>query len=239
MNFAIIVASARARSGKTLLSRLLAEHFILSGQQPIVYETDVTAAPLAARFPNDALALNIDRVTDQMPLFDGMSAPGTESRILDLSNGGSKKFFDLMVESDFKGEARENELEPVVFYIAGPEKDDFERANELRRHVGNCPFVLVQNEALGEAKQSLFRSAAYIELAELEFHMLIPALDPSFMELLDEPDVTIREFIRDPRRKMAPETRAALRSWIVKVLSEIYRVISGIEHRFPPLPERR
>src|SRR5437762_12988044 len=105
MNFAIIVASARARSGKTLLSRLLAEHFILSGQQPIIFETDTTAAPLAARFPNDALALDIDRVTDQMALFDGVSAPGADARILDLSNASSKKFFDLMVESDFVREA--------------------------------------------------------------------------------------------------------------------------------------
>jgi len=39
MNFATIVASAHARSGKTLLARLLTENFILGGQQPAIFDT--------------------------------------------------------------------------------------------------------------------------------------------------------------------------------------------------------
>src|SRR4051812_5390225 len=198
MNFAIIVASARARSGKTLLSRLLAELFILSGQQPVIFETDVTAAPLAGRFPSDAITLDVDRVTHQMALFEGLSAPGPEARILDLSNISSKKFFDLMVESDFVDEARENELEPIVFYIAGPEQEDLDHANELRHRIRHCPFVLIENGVLGEIKQSIFDGAADSQRADLQFRMLIPALDPFFMEVLDEPDVSISEFMREP-----------------------------------------
>jgi hypothetical protein len=234
MNFAIIVASARARSGKTLLSRLLAEHFILSTQKPIIYETDAAAAPLAARYPSEAVALDIDRVTDQMALFDGMSAAGADPRILDLSNGASKKFFKLMVDSDFNGEARANELEPVIFYIAGPGQEDFEHAIELRYRINNCPFVLVENLAMGESEQSPARTAYDLLADDLQFRMLMPALDPFFMELLEEPDVSISEFIREPTLKMAPETRAAMRSWLVKVLAEIYRVIGAIEHRYLP-----
>lgn len=239
MNFAIIVASARARSGKTLLARLLAEHFILGGLQPAVFETDVTSAPLAARFPNDTLSLDIDRVTDQMTLFDGMSASSADTRILDLANGSSRKFFDLMLESDFSREARANELEPVVFYIAGPDQDTFEQANELRRRIGNCPFVLVENLALGETRPSIFSSTEYRALADLQTRMLIPALDPFFMELLEEPDMSLSEFIREPTMKMAPETRAAIRSWLVKALAEIYRVLGMIERRDYLPPVRR
>lgn len=239
MNFAIIVASARARSGKTLLSRLLAEHFILSRQQPIIYETDVTAAPLVARYPGNALALDIDRVTDQMALFDGMVAPGPDARILDLSNSASKKFFGLMVESDFNDEAKANELEPIIFYIAGPQQEDFEHAIELRHRINNCPFVLVENLAMGEVEQSPARTAYDLLADNLQFRMLIPVLDRFFMELLEEPDVSISEFIREPTLKMAPETRAAMRSWLVKVFAEIYRVVGAIEHRYPLPPVRR
>ena len=74
---------------------------------------------------------------------------------------------------------------------------------------------------------------------DLQFRMLIPALDRFFMELLEEPDVSISEFIREPTLKMAPETRAAMRSWLVKVFAEIYRVVGAIEHRYPLPPERR
>ena len=230
MNFAIIVASARARSGKTLLSRLLAEHFILSGRQPVIYESDVTAAPLAARFPSDAITLDIDRVTHQMALFDGLSAMGSEARILDLSYSASKKFFDLMVESDFVREARANELEPIVFYISGPEQDDLGHANDVRRRIGKCPFVLVENGVLGEIRESNLDGATFRSLADLHFRMLIPTLDPFFMELLNEPDVSIAEFMREPTLQMAPETRAAIRAWLVEVFAGIYRVISAAEH---------
>lgn len=239
MNFAIVVASARARSGKTLLARLLAENFILGGQQPAIFDTDPVAAPLVARFPNDALALDIDRVTDQMALFDGLSTAAANSRILDLKHGSFRKFFDLMLESDYIREARANEIEPVVFHIAGPDQEAFEQANELRLGIGDCPFVFVENAFLGDIKPSVRSSDAFRTLADLPTRMLIPALDPYFMELLEEPDVSLSEFIREPTMKMSPETRAAIRSWLVKVLAEIYRVLRLIERRDQLSPARR
>ena len=236
MNFAIIVASARARSGKTLLARLLAEHFVLSGMQPAIFDTDAAAAPLVARFPNDTSALDIDRVTDQMALFDGLSAPAANSRIVDLTHGAFKKFFDLMLESDYIREARANGIEPVVFYIGGTDQEAFEQAEDLRYRIGDCPFVFIENAFLGEIKQSIRGSEEFRALAQLPTRMLIPALDPFFMEVIEEPDVSLSEFMREPTLKMSPETRGAIRSWLVKALGEIYRVLNMIERRdhLPP-----
>jgi hypothetical protein len=238
MNFAIIVASARARSGKTLLARLLAEHFVLSGMQPAIFDTDA-AAPLVARFPNDASALDIDRVTDQMALFDGLSAPAANSRIVDLSHRAFQKFFNLMLESDYIGEARANGLEPVVFYIGGTDQEAFEQAEELRYRIGDCPFVFIENAFLGEVKQSIRGSEEFHALAQLPTGMLIPALDPFFMEVIEEPDVSLSEFMREPTLKMSPETRAEIRSWLMKGLGEIYRVLNMIERRDHLRPVRR
>ena len=239
MNFATIVASAHARSGKTLLARLLTENFILGGQQPAIFDTDAAAAPLVARFPNDAVALDVDRVTGQMALFEGLSASGPHPRILDLTHGSFKKFFDLMLESDYVREARVNGIEPVVFYIAGTERDAFEQAEDLRLRIGDCPFVFVENAFLGEIKQSIREGVEFRALAGLPTRMIIPALDTFFMELIEEPDVSLSEFIREPGMKMAPETRAAIRSWLVKVLGEIYRVLAMLEHRDRLPPARR
>ncbi|HKY86501.1 MAG TPA: hypothetical protein VJL90_07070 [Pseudorhodoplanes sp.] len=238
MNFAIIVASARARSGKTLLARLLAEHFVLSGMQPAIFDTDA-AAPLVARFPKDASALDIDRVTDQMALFDGLSAPAANSRIVDLSHRAFKKFFNLMLESDYIGEARANGLEPVVFFIGGTDQEAFEQAEELRYRIGDCPFVFIENAFLGEVKQSIRASEEFQALAQLPTGMLIPALDPFFMEVIEEPDVSLSEFMREPTLKMSAETRAEIRSWLMKGLGEIYRVLKTIERREHVRPVRR
>jgi hypothetical protein len=239
MNFAIIVASSRARSGKTLLARLLAENFILGGQRPTIFDTDAVAAPLVARYPDDALALDIDRVTDQMALFDGLSAPADNSRIVDVTHGSFRKFFDLMLETDYIREARANDVEPVIFYIAGTDHETFEQAAELKFRAGNCPFVFVENAVLGEIKQSIRSSEEFRALAELPTRMVIPALDSFFMEVIEEPDISLSEFMREPTMKMSPETRGAIRSWLVKSLAEIYRVLGMIERRDQMPPARR
>jgi hypothetical protein len=239
MTFAMIVASARARSGKTLLARLLAENLILGGQQPAIFDTDAIEAPLVARYPNDALALDIDRVTDQMALFDGLATPAANSRVVDLTHGAFKKFFEVMLDSDYIREARASGIEPVVFYIAGTDQEAIEQANDLRARIGDCPFVFVENAYLGEIKQSIRASEEFRALADLPTRMLIPALDPFFMEVIEEPDISLSEFIREPTMKMSPETRGAIRSWLVKVLAEIYRVQGLIEHRGQLAPPRR
>ena len=40
MIFAAIIASARVRAGKTLLARLLADNFLLSGTRPALFDTE-------------------------------------------------------------------------------------------------------------------------------------------------------------------------------------------------------
>ena len=132
MNFAIIVASMRARSGKTLLARLLAENAILGGMRPALFDTDPIEVPLLARFPEDSIAFDLERVTDQMALFDALAAPSETTRVVDLSHHSFKKFFDVLLDSEFLVEARANGVEPVIFYIPGTDQDSFKVGRELR-----------------------------------------------------------------------------------------------------------
>ena len=237
MNFAIIVASSRARCGKTLLARLLAENFVLGGQQAAIFDTDAAEAPLRARFPGGSLALDVERVTDQMALFDGLAAEGAYSRIVDLSHLAFKKFFDVMLESEFVDEARLNAVEPVVFYIPGTDLESFQQAADLRARLGDCPLIYVENAYLGEIRLSTRHSEDFRSLTESPLRMLIPALDPHYMSLIEEPDLSLSEFIRDPSVRMSADTRAAIRSWLVKVLAEIHRVMGTLDqgrYRLPP-----
>ncbi len=233
MNFAIIVASARVRSGKTLLARLLAENFILAGARPAIFDTDPAAAALSSRFPADSIALDLDRVTDQMVLFDELAAEAANSRIVDLSHQSFRKFFDLMLDSEFVREARANEVEPVVFYIPGSDLESFQQARLLRDRLGDCPLVLVENAHLGEIRLSIQHSEDYRSLAHSPLRMVIPALEAPYMSLLEEPGMSISEFVRASTVRMAPDMRNEIRSWLVKTLGEIYRVLQLLARRAP------
>jgi len=55
--------------------------------------------------------LDIDRVRDQVSLFDRLAAPAAEVQIVDVATQAFRKFFDLMRESDYVAEARARNVE--------------------------------------------------------------------------------------------------------------------------------
>ena len=58
-SFAAIVASLHGRTGKTLFARVLADYFLLSGNRPLVFDTDFTEQTLRASFPADTVVIDL------------------------------------------------------------------------------------------------------------------------------------------------------------------------------------
>src|SRR5262245_38198249 len=93
MSFAAIVASLHARTGKTLLARVLADYFILSGRRPLLFDTDVAECRLSASFPHATMVVDPANVPDQMTLFDTLALAAPEARVVDVSHQAYRKFF--------------------------------------------------------------------------------------------------------------------------------------------------
>jgi hypothetical protein len=98
-SLAAFVTSVHARTGRTLLARVLAEHFVLSGQRPLIFDTDPVEHRLQSCFPHDTIVVDLNEVRDQMTLFDTLAAPSPESRVADVSHQAFRKFFRVMSES--------------------------------------------------------------------------------------------------------------------------------------------
>jgi hypothetical protein len=228
MNLAVIVASARPRGGKTLLARILAENFILGGTRPLIYDTDVSDRQLARRYPNDVLSLDLTRVPDQMALFDALIAEGPRPRIVDLANRSFQKFVDLSIESDFHAEARARGIEPVFFFLPSPDPDSFEQACDLQQRLTASSFAIVENEHLGDIRFGIRQSDEYRKLAQNGLRVVMPALDRALMDVVEEWDIGLSDFMRDPSLRIALETRDEIRSWLVKILTDIYRVLDSV-----------
>ena len=105
-SFAAIVASLHGRTGKTLLARVLADYFVLSGQRPLVFDTDAAEQTLHAAFPYDTVVVDLGEVRDQMTLFDTLATRSPETRVVDVSHHAFRKFFKVMQDSHFAAEAR-------------------------------------------------------------------------------------------------------------------------------------
>lgn len=238
-NLAIIVAALRPRSGTTLLARVFADYFILSHENPLLFDTDGIDRKLSRYFPERTRVVDLDRVQGQMALFDTLAAPLAEKRVVDVDHRSYRKFFDLMHDIDYLAEARLQGIEPVIFYIVARDRESCEQAGVLR-HRFDCPFVIVENTFLGEPKEEARRSSAYGLLKSHPLRLRMPALDPLVADVIADAGLSLGAFMRDQVRNLSlaylsRESRPTIRAWIMQMFKEIHRVTRAIEARAQPL----
>ena len=241
---AAIVASLHARTGKTLLARVLGDYFALSGRPPLVFDTDITEQTLRASFPYDTIVVDLAETRDQMTLFDTLARRAPESRVVDVSHHAFRKFFKVMFESQFVAEAHLRNVEPIIFYIADRGQDAYEEARLLRERFADCAFVLVDNAHIGKVKEQTRRSAAYQELQEHDLRMALPRLDPELADALEDPGLSLGDIVSQPLSRSDVESmpgnlpfeqRAELRAWLMQAFRDIHRLTRAIETRAPAL----
>jgi hypothetical protein len=240
---AAIVASLHARTGKTLLARVLGDYFALSGRPPLVFDTDITEQTLRASFPFDTVVIDLTETRDQMTLFDTLARRALEARVVDVSHHSFRRFFKVMAESQFVAEAHLRAVEPIIFYMADRGIDSYEEAWQLRERFADCAFVLVENALTGKAKDKTRRSAAYQEMQQHDLRMALPLFDFALADALDDdPSLSLGDIVSQPLSRsnhgdtpgeLPFDQRAALRSWVMQVFRDIYRLTREIETRAP------
>jgi hypothetical protein len=242
-SFAAIVASLHGRTGKTLFARVLADYFLLSGNRPLVFDTDFTEQTLRASFPFDTKVLDLSETRDQMLLFDTVAARAPEARVVDVSHYVFRKFFKVMEDCDFVSEARTRQVEPVIFYIADRNADAYEEGRQLRERFADCALVLVENVFLGPIKEKTLRSAGYRAFDSHDLCMTLPLLDPAVAAAIHEAEVSLSDVISRPLSRsddnpfagLTFDQRAEMRGWLMKVFRDVHRVTRAAEQRAPQL----
>ena len=244
-SLAILVVSPRERSGTTLIARLFAEFLRLSGEAPILFDTDTLRPKFSKYFP-EAQVVNLDKTKGQMGLFDTLPMRSHQPKIVDVTSRAFPTFFSLMRDIDFLAEARANNVEPVIVYIPHYDAEDFERGFRIREHF-NCEFMLAENAFLGAAPQSLHSVNSYWALKAHPVHMMIPLLDPMNMNLLEDERVSMAEFLKAsapgaaqpapgeqatmPLAYLSLDARSKIRAWLKPSLREVQRVVQLVQAR--------
>jgi hypothetical protein len=242
---AALVASLHGRAGKTLLARVLADYFVLSGRRPIAFDTDTAERALYASFPYDTIVVDVDEVRDQMILFDTLATRSPEARVVDVSHHVFRKFFKVMQDTGFVGEARGRGVEPIIFYITDRNPDAYQEARLLRDRFAECGLILVDNAFVGRVKDVTRRSPAYHDLEGHDLRMSLPRLDAEIADAIEDRNLSLSAIVTQPlsRRDAGErsaddlpfEQREALRAWLVTAFREIHRLIRAVEARAPSL----
>lgn len=249
--FAIIVASLRPRTGKTLLARLIADHFLLTERRIEIFDTDAVEKTLTASFPGKSVVIDLERTVDQMKLFDTLAEPMPESQVIDLTHRSFHKFFKLMRDADYVTEAKARGIEPVIFYIPDRDIETYEQGRSIRDFFHDAAFVLTENTFLGELQKETRRSESYLAFRNQRPVMTIPQLDPFLMGVVMDHGLSLSEFMRrarstDPSAALIPppgqqslaylsrETRAGLTAWLKPIFATLDQVLKEVSDRPSP-----
>lgn len=242
----IIIASPRARTGKTLFARLMVEYLAYSGVPHVVFDTDAVERQLATFFPGKTTVIDLERVPDQMKMFDSLAAPAPTTQVIDLTHRSFQKFFSLMRDIDYVSEAKASGIEPVIFYIPDGEAASYEQGMAVRDQFRASAFVLVRNEALGEPSREALRNPSFMALTSHTPRMTLPQLDSFFLTAIGDTRLSLSDFLRRTLARGSParlapdqmsiaylsrEARAGITIWLQAGFTEIGRALREADRR--------
>ncbi len=203
-----------------------------------VFDTDALSPKLSAHFLGRSTVLDLDKVRDQMSLFDRLAAPSAEVQIVDVAARSFKKFFDLMRESDYVAEARARNVETVLFYIPERDGESYDQGHALMQRFADCAFVVAENENLGEIDKYARVGDGYLALKRHARRMLIPRLDSLFALALAESRLSLGDFVGEPPAERtpahnsiayaSPHMRAGIGRFAKSLFEQIERAMQGV-----------
>jgi hypothetical protein len=147
-----------------------------------------------------------------------------------------------MQEIGYAAEARAREIEPVIVYIPDREVESYEQGRLLRDHFKDCHFIVAENALIGKPDKQVQQSDHYKSLMAHELSLYIPLLDPMFASVVDDPKLSLSDFMGETAGERRPtaelslaylslEARASIGGWLKEMLGEIRRLDEVIRLR--------
>src|ERR1700720_1753868 len=115
-----VVCSPCRRVGKTLVSRLLTEFYVVNDRPVAAFDLADEGPQLADYLPDCTTIADISDAPGQMALFDRILADRQATKIIDLSHRTFKSFFTIAEQIGFFEEARRQAIEPLILFMIDP-----------------------------------------------------------------------------------------------------------------------
>ena len=208
-NSVSIVASPRARVGKTLLARLLLDFHAREGRAVEAFDLNSGGGTLAQFAPDVTTVSGIADVKGQMALFDRLIAEDETYKIVDLGHESFEAFFALAQKIGFVEEAHRRAIAPAIFYVITPDLTAVEAFRALSRHFPQAQLSPVHNEIFGPAPHSGKYALTGATLARL------PALAPALRKYIET-----QPFDFADASALPPEAQEELQHWLRRVHRE-------------------
>ena len=200
-----VVCSPCRGVGKTLLSRLLTEFYVLDDRPVAAFDLADETPQLADYLPQFTTTADISDIRGQMAFFDRLIADNGGAKIVDLSHRMFKDFFTVVEKIGLFEEARRHSIEPLILFIVDPDPKSPQAYAILRRRLAQASLLPVRNRISdGHASPDAGTPPASLEIPLLDFALraVIERQAFSFCELEqadlhDAMNAELRDWVAD------------------------------------------
>ena len=209
-----VVCSPRRRGGKTLVSRLLTEFYVLGDQRVAAFDLCDEGPQLADYLPQFTTIADVNDIRDQMAFFERLIAEDEGAKIIDLSHRIFQNFFTIVQKIGFFEEARRHSIAPLILFVIDMHPRSPEIYETIRRWFPEASLLPVRNVAKGV---TISAPDAPLKARSTPAALEVPFLRLSLKTLIDSQNFSFSEFWRAEPRNLPDALDHELRDWIADV----------------------
>lgn len=212
-----ICCSPDPRVGVSTTARLLTDYHLFKGERVEGFDTDPHEPRYGAQFPDLVKAIDAGDIRGQICLFDRLLSPDGAPKIVDVWHRSYARFFETVREIGFFEEARKRGISPILLYHANTSDSALAGARELSRSWPQLRLIVVDNEGAAPLGP---KSREILSHYPAQGKFVIAELQGPVAKTLDDPDLSLSEFLHAPPAAMSIVVRAALKAWITPVFTQ-------------------
>jgi len=207
-----VVCSPSRQVGKTMLARLLTEHYMADARPVAAFDLADEGPGLADFLSHHVSIPNIREMRGQMRFFDGLLEARDVPKIIDLSHREFANFFTIVDKIGLFEEARRRSIEPLILFLIDPNPISAKAYELLRRRFTGTSLLPVRNLTVSKG---LPYGASFPHASTLAVSLEMSILGPAAKAIVEREKFSFLDLANEALRPadLPARPRAELDAW--------------------------
>jgi hypothetical protein len=223
-----VICSDKARNGKTLLSRIIADDLTLVGRQPMVFDAEYPSAGIRSYMPERTRLVDLNKIGGRMAMIDTILGTPPRDYVIDLPCRLLLDTFELFDQIDFVSETRAAGFSLIVLFIIDKPFSSLRTARQIYNGGQLDRYVPVKNLAVGHVIDLTKITHLYGEIAQ-DGEITLPILEREIIDFIEQRGFSFCDFLLNRYVPPDQETKLKLRAFLNEVFAQIRQIHGRIE----------
>jgi hypothetical protein len=227
----ILVGADKGGVGKTTVCRTLADYFTAHHVPIRAFDTEYPKGTLKRFHPDITDVVDINKVPDQMKIFDTLNSAEAAVTLIDVRAGLMSPTLQALRDIGFIEAAKKGQITFALFHILGPTIASLDEIAETAAFLGDARYFLVKNfiNSMYFFDWDEATHKTYFNRIKDAVEISIPTLNEMATEQVDLASVPFVTFIanKKPGGEAAAYSfvlRGYVRHWLGNVWAEYDRI---------------